>query len=675
MLPPRWPRRGLAPPEGLLAAARAGAAVRLAAPLVALALLLAPGVLDAAEGVGAEDSDKPDAVAVHPRLLFGPGDIDILRQRITRSPHKEMFERLVADRDHGDWGRPGPGSRPEYDQACIAHRAAFLYVLTGDDTHALRAREMVEALIHDRDWGNRRARGLGLYFLGRSVALAYDWCHGAPSWDAEFTAQVSAKLLEQGHAIFEAGGSSQNPSPASNWQGIRWSVAGLCYLATDEPLEDKDRRLEQCFRRVSLYLRENLGPGEGSGWNCEGLGYTYFPMGGSVVPFGIAIHRRDPAMDIRAATPGAPYALWTTYAATVRNAEGELMRPDFSDDNPHANGEGSLGFAFWMTPPELHPGLVWWYDRMVGVRGDGTYDNARLGTIASILSHPGDTVAERDPLEIPEWRRLFIDRGGNGLQTWRNAYQDHNDVVVQLHAKLRRTGGHDGPDALSFRIAGLNGLWATGGGRYGPKTNGQDVYWRSQNTLYPVHPDERLANNKTECRIVGEPVVHADGSGSATVAGTNNFGVRDLTRRFAVDFDPATGAHAAIVICDTSDNGRFWQLATSDLHEVEAGSGAFTITAPDGAVMAGTVLHPQDADITTGTRPRGSGAFGRDHNHFVVVESDDGCFTIVLTLVKPGQSPPEVTGEGNWTGNPAGAITIGRARFKVDGDAIETAPR
>jgi hypothetical protein len=151
-----------------------------------------------------------------------------------------------------------------------------------------------------------------------------------------------------------------------------------------------------------------------------------------------------------------------------------------------------MGFAFAFCPPELHPGMKFWYDRTVGLRGDRTFDNARFGTIASILYYPGAAVPEKDPMTMPGWRALFLDPAGNGFFTWRNRYRDTGDLVAQVYVKRRGNRGHSGPDALSFRILGLDTLWAVGGGRYGPKWNGQDAYLRSMNTLYPADPDSRL---------------------------------------------------------------------------------------------------------------------------------------------------------------------------------------
>ncbi len=601
----------------------------------------------------------------HPRLLFGREDVPALRERIRKEPFRGMYERLKANAEAGNWGT-GP-VQGEYDQIISAHRCAFLYVLTGDDSWARKARGWVEKRLADASvWGNPKKKGLTLYVHGIFLATAYDWCFGAPSWDAAFAGSVSETLKRQAEVIFKSGGAEQNTNPASNWQGLRWSSAGLCMLAGDAGFSEGD--LEACFSRTCRYLAENLGQG-GSGWNCEGLGYTYYPMGNGVCPFGAAMARRNPSKDLRKATPAAPFTLWTVYAATVKTSTG-LWRPDFADDNPGTAGEGTMGFAFWMCPAELHPGLKWWYDRTVGLQGDRTFDQARFGIPASILFHPGDAVMEKDPMKIEAWTRLFEDSRGNGMFTFRNSYAGADDLVVQAFAKLRGNRGHSGPDSLSYRIYGLDGQWAVGGGRYGPKTNGQDVYWRSQNTVYPVDPDGKLSINGERGRVVSCEVRQDGGGWLVMSAGRNNVGTGGHTRRMAVDFSGRSGASAAVVIVDTSADGRFWQHAALESHSVSAAGNAFTISGTGGNTLRGTVLHPAKTVLRTGKRPRGSKAGSWENNVWVTASGDDGSFVVVLTLQKKGVQAPAVSASGSWTGTPKGTIKVGGLSVAVDGDSV-----
>ena len=616
---------------------------------VLLVFLLAPALLHGAD---------------HPRLLLGKEDVPALREKVKSEPFASMLARMKADANLGAEAAGSPEEK-DSDYFVRASRNGFLYLATGDDAYAKASREAVEKLFTFNKWGTPNVKGLSLYNAGVHVALAYDFCHGAPSWDAEFSDRISKELLKQHEVIFKSGGREQNSNPASNWQGLRWSSAGVTLLATDEPADLQ--RLKPCFDRVVRYLNENIGTAAGSrGWNIEGLGYTFYPMGSGVLQFAVAARRVDSKFDLLK-VPGMPMALWTVYAALVPTSNG-LLRPDFGDDNPHANGESCYGFAFATCPPELLPGIKYWYDRTVGAMGNKTFDNARFGIASSILYYPAG-LAEKDPLSIPAWREAFIDTKGNGMLTYRNHYKDSTDIVAQLYVKLRGNKGHSGPDALSFRIVGLDTIWATGGGRYGIKSNGQDAYLRSMNTLYPVDPDTPLRINGNPGKIVGTPVIDADGSGSSVASiPLNNVGTANHTRRFLSSF--RTGANAAFVISDTSDDGKFWQMATLGTNTITTDKNTFTITSPKGDTLKGTVLYPPDPVFKTGTRPRGSNAGKVAENNFIHFSSEDGDYLVVLTLAEKGKSHPAVSAAGVWSGQPDGKVTVGNATFAVSGDTI-----
>jgi hypothetical protein len=610
----------------------------------------------------------------HPRLLFEAKDVPALRRKVTEEPWKSMVERLRADVDRNGWAN-GPANLSEpYEQTVLAQRCAFLYVLTGDDSWAKRAREQVEKRIADgQNWANGGAKGLALYWHGAKISQAFDWCAGAPSWDAAFAARVSAELKRHGDVIRTKGGSGQNSDPASNWQGARFGSAGLCLLATDEAIVEAD--LLSCHQRVVRYLQENLGTdGRSRGWNSEGLGYTYYPMGNFVGPFGIAMARRQPDKDLRKACAGVDWALWTCFAAHVKGCDG-VIRPDFGDDNAGTSGEGAYGLAFYYCPEKLRPGLVWTYDKLWGTKGDRSFDPARGGTIYSILYHPGAATAGKDPMSMSEWREGFVDLGGNGYFTFRNAYRcDETDIVAQLYAKLRGNRGHNGPDALSFRIQGLGTAWAVGGGRYGPKHNGQDAFLRSQDTLYPVDPDAPLTVSDQSARVVGTPLSKPNGGGHVVTAiAKNNVGVTNHKRWFVADFGGVSGA-AAFVVCDTSDDGKFWQLCSLSENRIETMGKTFTVAARNGATLQGTVLYPTgDLNFRVGKRPRGSG-FLTDTNSFVHAQSGDGCFVVAMTLAPKGRAHPPVSATGAWGKTPAGTVKIGGWSVAIKGDEIMYSP-
>ena len=602
-----------------------------------------------------------DLNADHPRLLLGKADVPALRAKLRSEPYASMLAKMEEISDYGVDAKPEL-THADYDYQILCCRNAFLYMATGDDKYAQASRKAIEKLFTFNMWGTPNVKGLALYTAAMYVSMAYDMCYGAPSWDEDFTNSISKALLKQHDVIFDNGGREQNSSPASNWQGLRWSSAGLTLMATDEPVDAS--QLKKCNDLVQRYLTANLGDNPDTrGWNIEGLGYTFYPLGGSVLQYALAAKRKDPSLDLTT-LPGLRNTLWTTYAGLVPTSHG-LLRPDFGDDNPDAQGMGCFGFAFALCPPELIPGLKYWYERTVGSQGDKTFDDTGFGTISSILYYPAD-VAEKDPLTIPQWRNDFIDTAGNGMMTYRNQYKDSTDVVAQIYAKLRGNMGHNGPDALSFRILGLDTIWATGGGRYGVQSNGQDTYWRSMNTVYPVDPDTQLSTNGNSGHVVGTPVINPDGSGHCVLSiSQNNVGTKNHTRRFLSSFD--TGADAAFLIGDTSDDGKFWQLATLSSNKITTSDNTFTITSPAGATMQGTVLYPAKVEFKTGTRPRGSDAADEKDNNFIHFSSDDGNYLVALTVQASGKTAPSVRSTGSYN---SATVQIGSKSFQVKGDDI-----
>ncbi len=606
----------------------------------------------------------------HPRMFFTQADVAPLRQKIQAEPYRSMVAQLKNDAEKtGGWAGEAYDDTSAYHVSLRAQRNAFLYVLTGDEAYAKVARTMVERTIASKgDWANAGAKGLKLYWHAARVATAYDWCYGAKSWDEAFSKTVSKELFRHGQVVHLKGGSEQNTSAASNWQGARAASAGLCYLATDETIPND--ALDQLYGRVRRYLQSNLGGANGSGWNSEGLGYNYYPMGNFVGPFAIAMNVMK-GKDIRKEVPQISASYWSVYASYVPALDG--IRPDFGDDNPGTDGEGTYNQAFYFCKDELKPGLIYLYDAIEGKTGRNRYDATRGGTIWGILFHPGDAIKPVNPMEISAWTDMFIDRGGNGMFTYRNHYIAKDDIVAQFFAKTKSPGGHSGPDALSFRIIGLGSGLAVGGGRYGPKIGSTNAFVFSQNTLYPIEPEKDFKPNNDTGKVVGEPVLHADGSGSVVAsAGQNNVGTKNLTRRFFSSFDAKAGAQGVFVLSDTSDNGQFWQLCSLENNQVQATDRGFIVTTPDGGTMQATVLYPKDnLRIKTGTRIRGSGFHDMNKNNYAYCQSDDGDYLVVLTLQPKGKPHPAVSAEGNFSGEqPKGTVKVGGLTVTIDGNTI-----
>jgi len=608
----------------------------------------------------------------HPRLLFGPEDIAELRAKKSQEPFASMMALIENDAQNAtDWVS-------DYNDDYRAVNSAFMYILTGEKAWADKARSHVEPVIDGSQWATS-VKGLRLYMHGKSVALAYDMCYSA--WDEAFRKKVSTKLKEMADYINDNGGREQNTDPASNWQGNRFASGGLCYLATDDSYDAN--KLINCYEKIVRYSKENMGDSPKSrGWNIEGLGYTTYPFGQFIGAFGIAMARAEPQRDIRLEMESVKWTPWTVYAAGVPiqtglgegtpYAKGYGAHPDFGDDNPYLRAEGTYGLAFYYCHDELIPGLKYWYDRMEGLLApEAHFDHIRHGTIYSYLYYPDD-LEGKDPMSIRKWRDGFMDVGGNGYFTYRNQYQDEHDMVAQIYLKLRGNKGHNGPDALSFRLLGQDTPFGVGGGRYGPEINGQDAYVRSMNTLYPMDPEAAgLSINGNSGSIVGTPHLFANGSGHViSRIGKNNVGVDNQKRWFVADYSNGADISGVYVIGDISDNGKYWQmcaLASQDI-SVDESSKTFTIAGANGSSLKGHVLYQSGAlSMQTGTRIRGSHFTYKQvrytENNFVHFQSDNGDFVVVLTVAKSGQSHPSVSMSGD--GVEDAVVTVGNKTYTL----------
>lgn len=603
---------------------------------------------------------------VHPRLFFSAADVPAIRAKLNQAPFDAMYARLqsVLMLDHNTQGPID--TTDAYDISTLAQNYGSLYVLTGNDYYAAQARRWVDTLINGfaaAPWASTSLKGLTSYYMSVKVAIAFDFCASSPTWDEYFKFTVSAKLRDMGDMITNNGGTEQATDAASNWQGSRGATAAMAYLAIDHTYSAAN--FTSSHSKLNSYILNNLGSNTGSkGWNVEGLGYTYYPWGPMIGPYGIAAGRANSANNIRN-TPSVRNQYWSGWAvnSTAENLGGHNgYRPDFSDDNPHITGEGFLGQSFYYMDSALVGAARYCYDRLVGsLSSNPTYDASRGGAIFSILYYPS-AVAAVNPHSLSAWKANFLDQLGNGFYTYRNDYLDANDHIAQFRAKHRNSAGsHDGADGLGFRILGNGRPWAIGGGR---NTPGRD---RLQNGLYTVNPyTGTFTANRNLGTIQGTPVSMTDGSGHAIASmSTNSVGVGSHKRWFVSNYNTAqTTADAVYIVGDESTNGQFWALNTHEDHVITTSGNTFLITAPDGSTMKGTVLQPTtNFRFELTTQARGSNYGTKTNNKCINLQADNGDYLVVLTLAKPGQPHPAITYVG--TGVTNAAVTVGTMTFTL----------
>ncbi len=622
----------------------------------------------------------------HPRLFFDAADLPGIRARLDREPYASMFGALLANVGRGDFYRPTVETNPR-DRALRAMGHAYLYALTADEAHAQAARadwEFIVAELDDAQWTSTAVPGLTLYGYAAHLAIAYDLCAHSAAWDAGFNYEASRRLVALADVIVDHGGANQPSDLGSNWHAARGATAGLAYLATDHAFSEA--RLDAAWNRVQNHLAANSGNRPTQGWNPEGFGYTAYPFGMFLGPYGIAQRRADPGRDLtvhpamqRKARSGF---IGATPAFNIYGTGG--IKTDWANDNGHIGGEGLYGQAFAYAPESWLPPLRHAYDRLMGhlAPHGGNWDSVRHGSFWSILFYPDD-VAAQNPMEHWHWH-VAADAAGLGQFTFRNAYADQNDILVQFKARLYNLPqANRGPDGLGFRVLGLGESFVIGGGRDNPALK------LNQATVYRTSPDfDSFTDNNNTGTVVGTPLITPDGGGHAIARmSLSNVTTANHQRWFVADFDAAaTGAAAALLVADTSDNGLYWQLPTYLDNTVAHSGNTFTITGVNGATLRGTILHPPGQPlITTGVKARGAGYALRNggtlaevdpvanplvtENRYLHIQSSgDGDFLVAMTLQPPGQPHPEAA---RLSGGVAGAVVqIGARTYTLLADTV-----
>ena len=596
--------------------------------------------------------------ATHPRLFFESADLTALRARATHPVGSEMLNLLKTQYDTEcltlDTTTTGNKSR-------LAAIAGFLYLMTEDEQYASKSYEYTYKTIIDKEevWAATTLKGLTSYWSAYCVSFAYDWCYNSPNWTNANKLFVSTKLKTMADMITTNGGAEQNTNPASNWQGIRGASAILAYLTTDDIYSVTNYANSKA--KLDKYVAQNYGDSlQSSGWNIEGLGYQYYPVGNFIGPAGIAMERvnRLDGLKRYASFVNSYWTIYSTLSTGLDLLGFGGARPDFGDDNPHITGEGVFGQSFYYLPPEMQPAAKYWYDKAVGSgRATMKYDGYRLGLIWSYMYYPLDMVAE-NPADADSWKTLMQDNaGGNGYYTYRNQFKDGSDEIAQMYVKLRGDKGHAGPDALSFRILGTNSAWAIGGGRYGlkvPAPVSQDVYWHLMNTVYPTEPIVTKIGSPscTTCKtnsnsgtIVGIPYQNEDGSGHIiSEMAINNVWTTGHKRWFVADYDSLnTDCRAFYLIADSTVNGNYWQMITAVENVVTTSGNTFTITSPNGSSMKGNIYLTGTTTIKTDTVTRGSTYGLATKSKYITIQGTTNKFLITLSVVAAGKTHPTPT--------------------------------
>lgn len=573
---------------------------------------------------------------------------------------------------------PGNTMWVQYARADNAIHYSTLYLLTGDDQHAVKARDFALQLVNDPDWARDGYRALSRAYMLRGVAIAYDLTKSSPVWNGHLgggtvddRVYVSQKLHAMGDSLIASGGSGYNHS--NNWRAVRYSAAGLAYLATDEPVASSgSNSVQNAYNQVRGFFSNQLTTSSlSNGWIYEPINYATYPAAFWGV-FHQAANRHDPTLNLMSdeTVPGIRHHLASVIFSVIPIDKGDAyvgqtfgLVPDWGNGHTSYRPEGSAGLGLTANAaPEYLPAMIWMYDHTVGAMGDQTWDATdRYMGLFSILNYPADVQAA-DPAEI---LGLTYYDPVNGMSMFRNRFQDKNDLLAGVQAKHRIVAqNHNGPDLNGFRIIGLNTVWATGGGNQNPA---------GQTTVFPVDPAQASYANSVGTTVANE--FFDDGSGWVIVDGTN-VGTLNHRRRFVADYSNQTGAEAVYIVADTSDNGQYWRLNTGAMNSVQPDDLGFVITSPDGHTMHGVVLKGDVQTMRTGETVRGykiAYEGERYDNRWVDMQSDDGTFLVVMLMIEDGGVVPQVRAleTDAYSSGVFRAVVVGHRLYQVGHTHVE----
>lgn len=558
-------------------------------------------------------------------MLF---NIDKIKLKIIKEPYKTLYNDLknkALKCFNGDFFM---GS-DDLDPREISIIFSFLYAIEENESFCKKSLSLINYLTKEINGD----KGLDHYWKNYYLCIFYQLLKKS-EYFKPYREDISKQIFDLSNWIFFDGGSGQNQAPSSNWKALRYSLSGLGYLTTDEKDEFTNHKIYGCYQRVLNYFRTNMGDGF---TGIEGDGYTRYAFSG-IGPFGILLKNYGLDLNDYIKNGIQEQIMWChSWGIPVDFKYDEKtyrgLSPDFVTDSPNQSLGSFLGLSFYYLDQSERFGL----NRVAisRMKNNHLIDKISHGLIY-FIEHFDFEEPIVNPLEIPSWRKVFVEETGNGFITFRNKFEDENDIVASIYGNFRKHSGHQGPDQSAFRIIGLNNIWAIGGGWYKDSDdNGVKHFLRNANTIYPeghggpnaekLHKPFKNTGKLIEAKTINSQEI--EGHAIISCFAQNDFDTEGHIRRFAAKFN--IGCEAAFIVADTTLNGRYWQLCTAYHNEIECGENWFIIKDPlTGSSMKGHVLHPtKDISIYNGERQRGSEYWFREgivtKNKYVIVERTD----------------------------------------------------
>lgn len=584
---------------------------------------------------------------VHPRLLFYESDVEELRSRIfnEKEPYILIYNQLQCNvKTHTlHWHEEDDDVRMSklYSTTRMAVQYAFVGMVEKDTALAIEAYKVFDQIRRDTAglvW-DMRSFGLTRAQVLQSASYVYDFVYSLLT--EEQRRHLNSFILDLMVFVHASMGLEGNYATESNWQGVRYGSVLLASIAYDD-VENECHHLPfkwDSRRRLQDHLHATFTK---NGWNVESLGYLEYNFSFSI-PALIAQQRVHPGLDAFDLEKFVPHAINAFRAHATANVNiptlgVNLTKADFSDDH-NRSSYVLYPLALKIMPEEQLPYLYWMHDYVIQ---KGIFSGEHPYLIYGLMFYE-ENVPKKNPEEAG-WLNYVCDV--HGVLLMRNCFQDKNDIVAGMTVTAQRKDGHNGPDNLSFRIYGLDGLWAVGGGR----TNEM----AAQTNLFPDVDIDTVKGQAVEGTLID---YHVEDDGSGFIIGEGSCaGVIGHRRYFGTSFKEDAGAQATFIVADVSENGHIWRMSTPEFNEVEVLEDGFLIKGPKGASLRARVMSSKGKEfkhqISIG-KARYGGSVTR-HNRGVCFYDTcyehvktidvlcDGAITVVMTLVKEGEEHPVI---------------------------------
>ncbi len=506
-------------------------------------------------------------------------------------------------------------------------------------------------------------------------------------------------------------------------QTAAWLAEGKCRHAVDAALwEEAGNRRQAGGVTANPFAERWLGVGRQRienwavralgeiGWNHEGEAYTQHSYR-LVLPFAHA-YRNVTGRQL-APTGQLNTCLLNYVGRTVIGTSAGRMQS-------FAPGGGPLGVDNWargfgLLREEYRPYALWTWNRTQALADAGKLKLPevpvdQLDPVSAafrFVNYPLGT-EEKDPVAIGE--RITVDRDRGGY-VFRNRWRDDDDIAATVFLNSNcRGGGWGSSETGEFRISGLGAEWAVRGMGFGnggayrmvpnmrqamnvllPAEMVAQAGYEAVATHYASLPDGGgvLSLNMNDEYTASKPGPKGEAKAVPTRAGASaghDVGIRGM-RSFAADYSGQCGAPAMFVVADkvSGTSGKnVWQIVTEQAdtvktaegtiktgNTVKTGEGTFTITAPNGATLAGTVIWPAGAKVDTAAKTLRheinyhGGHKRADFKRTVVNVHGGEFFLIVMTLQKGTAPGVEVRGKEQDA-----AASVGKRKVRFDGQKI-----